>query len=119
MGDVSDRTFFSEAWHMSGIKYLDLKLQRFGRLVAQKKVLGHSGRTITKGGWCTTPAMWECKCDCGNTHIVASKNLKSGATRSCGCLAKENRIRMGKAIDKKYKFKKKEEYTERIVKVEE
>lgn len=31
-------------------------------------------------------AYWECKCDCGNLCVVAAENLKSGKTRSCGCL---------------------------------
>lgn len=29
---------------------------------------------------------WLCKCDCGNTKIVASMNLKNHSTVSCGCL---------------------------------
>lgn len=90
--------------------YLDLTNQRFGRLVAKRKVLGHSGHTVTKGGWHTISAMWECICDCGNTHIVASKNLKSGMTKSCGCLRREHGYKLGKELDKKFKFKTKEEY---------
>lgn len=29
---------------------------------------------------------WECLCDCGEIFIAASNNLKSGNTKSCGCL---------------------------------
>lgn len=36
--------------------------------------------------------MWECMCDCGNTTIVAGNHLRSGETKSCGCLG-------GKLID--------------------
>lgn len=36
---------------------------------------------------------WKCKCDCGNETIVSSYHLKSGHTKSCGCLNRE-RIRM-------------------------
>lgn len=32
--------------------------------------------------------LWECKCACGNTSVVPTKHLKSGNTRSCGCLNK-------------------------------
>lgn len=33
---------------------------------------------------------WKCKCDCGNiVHNVFGYNLKSGNTKSCGCLNKE------------------------------
>ena len=30
-----------------------------------------------------------CRCDCGNTRHVRGTNLKTGHTRSCGCLARE------------------------------
>lgn len=32
---------------------------------------------------------FNCVCDCGNKVIVTGKNLRSGHTRSCGCLQKE------------------------------
>lgn len=32
---------------------------------------------------------WICMCDCGNTTMVGSWKLKSGHTKSCGCLASE------------------------------
>lgn len=32
---------------------------------------------------------WICKCKCGNTTIVGSNKLKSGHTKSCGCLVSE------------------------------
>lgn len=31
---------------------------------------------------------WLCKCDCGNLKIVSKDDLKSGNTKSCGCLNK-------------------------------
>lgn len=34
---------------------------------------------------------WLCTCDCGNVKWVISDALKSGATRSCGCLNDETR----------------------------
>jgi len=34
-------------------------------------------------------ALWLCQCECGNQVIVVGKNLRSGNTRSCGCLQKE------------------------------
>lgn len=30
-----------------------------------------------------------CRCDCGNTVLTVTGNLKSGNTRSCGCLRRE------------------------------
>jgi len=32
---------------------------------------------------------YECKCACGNTVIVESYNLKSGHTKSCGCIGRQ------------------------------
>ncbi len=32
--------------------------------------------------------MWLCECECGNRKAVNGSNLKSGATKSCGCLLK-------------------------------
>lgn len=31
-------------------------------------------------------AQWVCECECGNQTIVLGKNLRSGNTKSCGCL---------------------------------
>lgn len=53
---------------------------RFGRLVATKYI--RSTRQIH---------FWECRCDCGNTSVKRSNHLRSGSTRSCGCLEQENR----------------------------
>lgn len=38
-----------------------------------------------------------CKCDCGNERTVRLYNLISGATKSCGCLAKEILIQRNKS----------------------
>ena len=58
---------------------LDVTGWRFGRLVALERV-GRSpeGR-----------AVWRCGCDCGRTTDVRLNHLRSGDTRSCGCLAAE------------------------------
>lgn len=32
---------------------------------------------------------WLCVCSCGNQIVLPSTNIKSGKTKSCGCLAKE------------------------------
>jgi hypothetical protein len=32
---------------------------------------------------------WNCVCECGNIKSIESENLKTGKTRSCGCLQKE------------------------------
>lgn len=36
-------------------------------------------------------ATWFCKCSCGNTTVVTGNKLRSGWTRSCGCLQQTQR----------------------------
>lgn len=62
-------------------KRVDLTGQRFGRLVVE-------GFAHVDEHWC---AMWNCKCDCGKTVVVYGSHLKSGNTKSCGCLNQETR----------------------------
>jgi hypothetical protein len=35
------------------------------------------------------PGQWECVCDCGNRKVAMGTSLRSGGTRSCGCLLLE------------------------------
>ena len=37
----------------------------------------------------TNPTMWLCKCLCGKELYVRSSTMKSGVSKSCGCLQKE------------------------------
>jgi hypothetical protein len=39
---------------------------------------------------------WFCLCDCGESTIVTSTHLKSGNTKSCGCLKVEENKRIGR-----------------------
>lgn len=48
--------------------------------------------------------LWSCKCLCGNETVVKAYDLKSGNTRSCGCLRKEAAASAGvKRITKKWR----------------
>lgn len=40
--------------------------------------------------------MWKCICNCGNEAVVSTRCLKSGGTKSCGCLNKEVRSKTAK-----------------------
>lgn len=53
----------------------DLTGQKFGRLTAIKP-MGRRGTYIA----------WFCQCDCGGKTIVSSGHLRTGHTKSCGCL---------------------------------
>ena len=61
----------------------DLTDMRFGRL----KVINRVKNTIGTSG--QRSAKWLCKCDCGNETVVRSDALRSGHTKSCGCLLQE------------------------------
>ena len=64
--------------HARGVKRrADITGQRFGQLVAVERVGSRNNQSL-----------WLCKCDCGNTTVVAMSNLKDGHTTSCGCALK-------------------------------
>jgi len=63
------------------IKNIDLKGQRFERLlVLEAAGKDHRGNRL-----------WRCLCDCGNITEVITWRLRSGNTRSCGCIKDEQR----------------------------
>ena len=66
-------------------KAIDEKGHRYGRLTVLKQT-----ESIKYVG-----TFWLCKCDCGNEKVVAGKNLRSGGTKSCGCLRGHNRLPEG------------------------
>jgi hypothetical protein len=62
---------------MSALK--DLTGRVFGRLtVLRRRAEDLNGRVA-----------WIVKCECGNEHVVNPDGLVRGATKSCGCLARE------------------------------
>jgi hypothetical protein len=64
----------------------ELKGKRFGRL----KIIEFAG-SDRRG------ASWLCRCSCGAVIIVYGSDLRSGNTRSCGCLRKEQLAERNKA----------------------
>ena len=63
----------------SGKPRVDITSQRFGKLVAQRR-LNSTGLSI-----------WLCTCDCGKTHEVPAHFLRSHSIKSCGCSRKDRR----------------------------
>lgn len=57
-----------------------VKGSRFGMLTVQERV-GKEGRDT----------LWRCLCDCGKETFVTSSCLRSGNTKSCGCLRAQYR----------------------------
>ena len=54
-----------------------------GKRFARLTVTGFAGRTNNYR------KLWKCKCDCGKEILVTESHLKSGGTKSCGCLKKD------------------------------
>lgn len=62
-----------------GREAIDLTGQKFGRLTVLERA-----RSTKHGN-----AKWLCRCTCGKQTIVPGIKLRSGNTRSCGCLSIE------------------------------
>lgn len=79
-------------WGFAVARKCDLIGQRFGRLT----VVGLSGVIHEKGNL----RVWRCLCDCGNSVDRTTSKLRSGNTKSCGCLradtARQNGVASGK-----------------------
>lgn len=67
------------------MRSVDLTGQKFGRLTVVRFDHKENGRKY-----------YLCQCDCGNFKIVSNHSLKSGNTKSCGCLHKEILIQRNK-----------------------
>ncbi len=60
-------------------KLIDLAEQRFTKLtVVGRAISGNLGQP-----------RWLCLCDCGAIKIIEGRSLRSGNTKSCGCLSTE------------------------------
>ena len=69
-------------------KFKDLTGQRFGKLM----VVSRADDYIKPNG--NKIIQWRCVCDCGNEVVVRGEYLRSGDTKSCGCLTSENLVGM-------------------------
>ncbi len=50
---------------------------------------------------------WNCQCECGNTTIVSTKDLKSGHVKSCGCISSYKEMEIEKFLkENEISFKK-------------
>lgn len=59
----------------------DISGARFGRLIALHRAPS-TGKT-----------KWTCQCDCGRKKDISTTHLRSGSTRSCGCIRSEQIIK--------------------------
>lgn len=65
---------------------IDLVGDRYGRLVVVEFDRLQNRKTY-----------WKCVCDCGLTVVATGNNLRSGNTKSCGCLQREKAAEIGKS----------------------
>lgn len=61
-------------------KLIDLTGQTFGDLTVLERDATRKGKYV----------YWKCQCICGKIVSVRGQNLKSGSTKSCGCLNAKN-----------------------------
>ena len=69
-------------------KKIDLKGQRFYKLLVEEE----TPKRDAKGS-----VIWLCKCDCGQTTLASTSDLRSGHKKSCGCWQKEKAAILGKS----------------------
>ena len=82
---VVPRERIDKTSHCRSCNALNLVGQRFGLLTVIE-------RDTTRKGGCS---FWKCKCDCGGYITTRASCLKSGDTKSCGCLFRtDERIAM-------------------------
>lgn len=72
---------------------LDLSGAKFNRLTAIRPVSRTKSRMV----------VWECSCECGAIVEVASAYLKSGDTKSCGCIRFETAAETARKRPRAYK----------------
>lgn len=70
------------------MKVIDLKGKKFGRLT----IIDFAEIRYRR-------AFWLCECVCGNVKIVDGIRLRSGKTRSCGCLRREMSAERGRRLN--------------------
>lgn len=69
--------------------FINLTGEQYGRLTVKEYAGILSGRTH-----------WFCQCECGNVIITSSNSLRTGRTKSCGCIRKEHATTQAKSAGK-------------------
>lgn len=69
------------------MKTINIAGQSFGLLVAVERTQSISDATTGR-----KRTAWKCLCICGNEHVATTQQLKSGNTKSCGCLNKRREL---------------------------
>ena len=72
------------------INYRNLIGQRFGKLV----VIDETDRRSCGGN-----VIWKCLCDCGRETFVDTGSLRSGNTKSCGCMQSQGEMKIKEILE--------------------
>lgn len=93
----------------------DLTGMTFGRLTVVERDIDRDQKKRDEKGIRTGNAHWLCSCACGNSeHVsVTGWQLKSGGTKSCGCLVSEMLIARNK--DQSIKRNRPEKYKDNTI----
>lgn len=81
--NLGDSEVIETPWKKRIGKKINLTDQTFGRLT----VIEEASPRVYKNG--RKIYMWKCECECGNVCTVATADLRSGHTTSCGCYRRE------------------------------
>lgn len=96
---VSGRTSSCGCYHIDRVietSVKDISGKRFGKLIAQEIAYIDNGKYI-----------WKCHCDCGNDVYVYGASLRSGNTKSCGCLLSGTELEISNfLLNKKIEFQR-------------
>lgn len=85
-----------------GCRHLDGKAKRVKKRVNRTtriELTGHKYGRLTVEGYAYSrnkKTYWSCVCDCGAKMVTTSNALRSGNTKSCGCLKQETSQKIGK-----------------------
>ena len=80
------------SYHAAGIKNMDdLTGRKFGKLTVIRRDFEKTDAS--------KQAFWWCICDCGEKVSAGRSSLKSGATRSCGCLKSKGEEKISKILN--------------------
>lgn len=68
---------------------INMKGKKYGRLTVLERIPRPDFMAARYTWWC-------CRCDCGEIVSVDGHNLRMGHTKSCGCLRRENMLKVAR-----------------------
>lgn len=92
-----NKIFIKKDWLFMNNSHSNVHIgDRYNHLV----VVGRAENHKTPSG--ALFSAWFCKCDCGRTVVVLGSSLRSGHTKSCGCLSKQPKTDDSVMLNRKF-----------------